>query len=286
MTCGADTLANTLLASLIAGVDFTLPAVDLSGPEFDIPASAFDPPVSLTNADLTQGIPGTGTGTFDIVMKSITEHLKEEFEKGRITGAEYTKAYIELTAAALGNSVQFLLGRDQAYWEAVKAQMQARIAEAQVITARVDLETAKAKLMATVFEAKNQEATYGLTKLQLSTESVQFCTAEYNLANILPAQLLMIQEQTQAARAQTMDTRIDGVTAIVGSIGKQKDLHTQQIASYQRDSEIKAAKLFTDAWITQKTIDEGLLPPDEFANASLNIILANVKANNALDVAP
>jgi hypothetical protein len=321
-------------------VDFTLPAVDLTDPEYSIPATSFDPPVSLTNADLTQGIPGTGTGTFDIVMKSMLEHLRTEFEKNRITGAEYSKAYIELTQAALGNSVQFLLGRDQAYWSAVQAQMQARIAEAQVVTARVELQTAKAKLMAVIFEAKNQEASYALTKMKLTTEEVSYCTAEYNLANILPSQKLlidaqkdqaiaqtanitaqtagvtyttanilpaqkvalddahdqavyqlanilpeqkfMLHEQGEAQRAQTWNTRQDALGTVVGVMGKQKDLYTQQIASYQRDAEVKAAKLFTDAWITMKTIDEGLLPPTNFQNTSLDAILGDLKTNNLI----
>ena len=89
----------------------------------------------------------------------------------------------------------------------------------------------------------------------------------------------------EVQRAQTMDTRTNGV-AIRGSVGKQKDLYTQQITSYQRDAEVKAAKLFTDAWITQKTIDEGLLPPGAFRNDSINVILRNIKANNDIDINP
>ena len=73
---------------------------------------------------------------------------------------------------------------------------------------------------------------------------------------------------------------------IRGSVGKQKDLYTQQITSYQRDAEVKAAKLFTDAWITQKTIDEGLLAPGAFRNESVNVILRNIKANNNIENDP
>ena len=48
------------------------------------------------------------------------------------------------------------------------------------------------------------------------------------------------------------------------------------------DAEVKAAKLFTDAWITQKTIDEGLTAPSNFANDSVNTILGVLKANSGL----
>lgn len=277
MGCGADTEANELLISLTSGDDFVVPDIDLSGPEYQIPGDGtgpgYDPIEPLTEAKLTTRVVG-GTGMFDGLMVTFSAHLKAEYEKGRITGADYTKAYIALTEAALSGAVTYLLGKDQAFWQAMLAQ-------AQAITAKVQLATAKVQMAAVRIEAMNAKAGYGLTKLKLSTESVTYCTAQYNLANMLPQQLEVLKEQTEAQRAQTLDTRTDGTT-IVGLLGKQKALYTQQITSYQRDAEVKTAKLFTDAWITQKTMDEGLLPPTGFTNASLDTILTKLKLNNGL----
>lgn len=180
------------------------------------------PKVSLT--DLTAKVDGA-TAVFDGVMNSVYSHLGSEFERNRITGADYTRAYIELTSAALSASVQFVLGKDAAFW-------QAALIRAQTI---------------------NAEAQRGL-----------------------------ILEQTEVQHAQTMNTRLDGSTAITGAIGKQKDLYTQQIASYIRDSELKAAKIFADAWITQKTLDEALTAPTNFTNATVDVVLTKVRTNNAL----
>jgi hypothetical protein len=282
MSCGAETEANTLMTSLTAGTDFSVPAVDFDDPNFQIPEAVVGvDPEPLSNADLTTGVLN-GTGTFDVLMTGIRAHLQNEFEKGRITGDQYAKATIELTAGAMGNAVQFLLGRDQAYWQSKKAQYDARIAQVQVVPARVQLEVAKAELQKHRYEALTHQANYALTKLKLSTESVQFCIAEFNLQNILPAQLNLLNEQREAARAQTLNTRSDGTT-VIGLIGKQKDLYSQQITSYKRDAEVKAAKLFTDAWITQKTIDEGLLAPNGFINSSLDQVLQTLKQNNQFD---
>lgn len=283
MGCGAETEANELMTTLLAGVSFTIPDVDLDAPEFQLPpvGSIGDPVTKLTNADLTTG-QVNGAGTFDQIMVGLAAQLKEQFDKGRITGEQYAKAYTTLTEGAMSNAVQFLLGRDQSYWQAITAQLQAQVAQAQVITARVELETAKVKLQALRYETLTQQAAYALTKMKLATESVGYCAAQYSLDNILPAQKLLITEQSEAQRAQTLDTRLDGVTPVTGQIGKQKDLYSQQITSYKRDSEVKAAKLFTDAWITMKTIDEGLLPPTNFANASLDTILATLKSVNEL----
>lgn len=287
--CGADIEANALITSLTAGEDFTIPKIDLSGPEFQFPGGVDGPLYQtikpLTVEELTTGEVG-GTGVFDKLMQSMGAHINGQLEKGRITANEYTKVYTQGIESALSAGVQFLLGRDQAFWAAQTAQVQA-------FTARVQLETAKVELAAQQLTALNMRAAFALTKLKLATESVTYCTAQYSLANMLPQQLenlvaqkdmvvaqkLMVVEQTEAQRAQSLDTRLDG-QQVRGLLGKQKDLYTQQITSYQRDSEVKAAKLFTDAWITMKTIDEGLLPPAGFQNSSLDQVLSLLKTNN------
>ncbi len=138
----------------------------------------------------------------------------------------------------------------------------------------------------------------------LSTESMAYCTAKYQLevqmpvqtlgqekqnaildfqlSDMLPTQKDMVLEQIESQRAQTIGTRSDG-TEVGGVLGKQIALYAQQITSYQRDAEVKAAKLWTDAWITMKTIDEGLEPPDAYTNANLDIVLGHIQENNDLD---
>ena len=162
----------------------------------------------LTNADLTNATSDyqheiAGTGALDVIMNTMTLHLEREYFKGRITGPEYTKAYIGMIQAATAAGVQYLLGRDSSFW------------------------------------------------------------------------------QSEAQRAQVSDTLSDG-TPVAGLIGKQKELYTQQIASYKRDAEVKAGKMWVDAWITMKTIDEGLLPPDQFTNTEINEVLNAIKANNSI----
>jgi hypothetical protein len=282
MGCGAEIEANTVMTALLAGVSFDIPTVDLDDPEFEIPAGgAIVLPALLTNDDLTTKTVD-GTGTFDVLMSSVAAHLKGEFDAGRITGAEYSKVYLQALESSMANAVQYLLQKDASYWAGVRAQYEAKIAEARLVQARVELVTAKVQLAAVQYTARTQEATYALTKMKLATESVTYCIAQYNLTEMLPAQKWALEEQIEANRAQTTDTRADGITPITGLIGKQKDLYSQQITSYQRDGEIKMTKLFTDAWITMKTIDEGLLPPTEFQNASLDAILGDLKVNFSL----
>lgn len=276
-THGSDVTANALMDSLLSDADFDLPEIDFDDNAYKLPdelnSDLYKTVDRLTNLDFSTGVVD-GDGTFDTMMNAFAVHLKKEFDENRISGAEYSKVYVALGAQAMSGAIQFLLGRDAAFWQAVNAQ-------AQAITARVNLATSKLQYKAMLLEAMTGRANYALTKLKLATEDAQFATLNYQVEHILPQQKLLILEQTESARAQTLDSRTDGVE-VVGVLGKQKALYSQQITSYQRDSELKAARLFTDAWTVQKTIDEGLLPPGQFNNASLDGVLLKVKQNNGL----
>ena len=321
MSCGAEAEGNSLFQTLTAGVSFEIPQIDVTGPSFQIPggmdSELYKEVTRIANSELTTTTLD-GTGTFDVLMRGFKAHLKEEYNQSRITGAEYTKAYTALVESAMAQGVQFLLGKDASFWQAMSAQIQA-------ITAKLQLETARVRHTTAQLEALNQEATFALTKMRLANENMQYCigkfnheqmlpaqktgqdianrTAVYNLDMIMPLQKVglehsnstalftlqtmmpqqheLLVEQTEVQRAQTLDTRSDGIT-VVGTVGKQKDLYSQQIVSYQRDSELKAAKLFADAWTVQKTVDEGFVAPANFQNPSLNSVLGHIKTNNNL----
>lgn len=326
MTDQIATDANGILTDLTTGLDFNLPEVDLSGAEFQFPGGENNPlyqaVTKLAVSELTDGSI-EGSGAFDALMRGFKAHLQEEFEKGRITGAEYAKAYTELTAAAMSQATQFVLGAEQTFWQAITGQLQG-------IAARAGIEVEKAKVLSARLEANNLKANYAITVVKLATEDKNYHIADYNLNQLMPQQLALaveqtetaraqtmdtrtdgvtpidgiagadkvlktkqgglidkqvglVEEQTEAQRAQTMDTRLDGTTLVAGSIGKQKELHSQQIISYQRDAENKAARIFSDAFITMKTIDEGLQAPAGFTNASLDTVLTAIKINNNLD---
>ena len=262
MTCNADTIGKTLFKNLIVGEDFSIPEVDFSDPKWALPASlesALQSDVkSVELEDLTERRVG-GDGSVDALMEFASAHLKEEFDKGRITGAEYTKAYTSIMTAAMQTGLQFLLQRDAVRWAGITAQIQA-------LATRVNLETAKAQFIAAKASVRATEAQYANLVIDLSIKDSNYC---------------LIQEQIEAARAQTMETRTDG-SPVRGSVGKQKDLYTQQITSYQRSSEINAAQMFKDAWIAHKSIDEGIDTPASFNANSISQVLASIKSKNGL----
>ena len=333
MTCNADTISKNLLNNLTDGLDFTLPEIDLDSDDWELPDSIIQAlkaeAATLDISDLTvKQI--DGSGAMDAILKSSSVHLKEEFDKGRITGAEYSKAYTAIVSVGIQTGLQFVLQKDVTKWSAITAQLQA-------ITAKVQLEIVKANYIRQKAEALTAKAQYAAATMQLANLDAQYCllleqknqavaqtaltnqqktnlaaealnipkqgalldsqktmvdkqvigqekandTATYNLSYILPQQLLLTKEQTEAARAQTLDTRTDGAS-VVGSVGKQKDLYSQQITSYQRSSEINAAQMFKDAWIAHKSIDEGIDTPASFNATSISEVLASIKSKNGL----
>lgn len=271
-----EELAIELFTRLTDDIDVVLPHIDWET-EYAFPygndSDLFKEQSHITNADLTSG-QDCGSGTVDVLIDKIRAVLRQEYESGRIVGSEYTKAMVASLGAAIGNGTQFLLGRDASYWAAVKTQIEAA-------TARIGFATARLNYVATEAQLKTNLANYALTKLKLATEDMSYGIAKFNLELMLPTQRELVMEQTEAARAQTLDARSDGLD-VKGTLGKQKELHTQQITSYKRDAELKAARPFIDAWITMKTVDEGLLPPTGFANVNLDKILATLTDRNEL----
>ena len=279
MACGADTLGTSLIASLTNDVPFDIPNTT-------IPATI----TKVTVADLTSGAVN-GTGSFDKLMAGISAHLKNEFDKNRITGAEYTKAFIASTELALNQGAAFALACDKQYWENLLTQQQAIVSRLQ---------------------AENLLAEYAAKKLQLAKLSSEFCISEYTLNNMLPAQKALVEsqklgqdknnsiadynlasmlpqqltlltkqtnltsEQYEAARAQTLNTRSDG-TAVDGNLGGQRELHAQQVVSYKSDAKLKVGKIFSDTWITQKTLNDEIDPPVSFTNPTVESVMAALR---------
>ena len=59
-----------------------------------------------------------GTGSFDLLAKSMANHLQAEYEEGRITGADYANVYLGAIQNAMAQSIQFELSKAQSGFSA------------------------------------------------------------------------------------------------------------------------------------------------------------------------
>jgi hypothetical protein len=409
-SCGADTAATSLYDDLVDENDFVFPEINFNEDNFKIPESLnnplYDAVDRVTMDQLTTRVIG-GAGVYDAMMEVTALHLEKEFKAQRISGREYADVYTASIQAAMGQAVNFLMGKDQAYWQAIMTQNQARRAEIEAVIARIELENAKLQYFTLKANAKTSAVEYATKKLQLAITDVEYCNkilekdglqldveakkfsndfmlplqleqltkqnaqilaqtdgivldteakqyrldfmypvelqtaqsnmesagvdrdmkvfqmsdilpwqakltreqaeaargqtlgtrsdgaplgglmglqlrqGEYTVDFMLPEQLAMIQEQVEVQRAQTMDTRRN-LTVVTGSVGKQKELYTQQIISYQKDAEVKAAKMFVDAFLAQKAINESLDAPNVLGGESVNQVMNAIKLSNIL----
>lgn len=265
----AGALAGELYTLLTADQDLTLPAVDFTDPEFQIPDFAEVDIPTLSEADLTTRTVG-GTGMFDALMAALGAHIKTEYDKGRLTGAQYAEVYVQGMTSALSSAVQFLLSRDQARWQAVAAKHQADAAAVALVQARIQAEEAKARLAIAQFQAKNSGAEYALTKMRLSTEDAnwnlakaQGVRAAYENTNLLPAQLVDLQRGTDVKTAQrdqilyetaniqpAQKLKIDEEVAILGY--QLTNLYPAQVAGYTADT---AGKLYNNEFLLPEQLE-------------------------------
>lgn len=245
----ADRTAEELEWNLTNKLDFNIPNIDWD--DFELPSDLVEAikktPVKLTEEDLTSREP-RGKGMFDALMESCSKHLKEEYEAGRITGAEYTKAYTFCIQTSMESAIQYLSYRDTSYWQAINAQLAA-------IKASVDIALAKIGVTSQLVNAHQTRASYALTKLKLASE----------FANVN-----MLVEATEEKRASTQDTRLCDSRTVEGIVGTQNKLVRQQIKSFKDDAKIKYIKELSSAFAVQKTADETLQPPSAFTSSAID----------------
>ena len=258
MSCDNQASINSLFNNLTNDYTSNFPNIDWNDDAFKIPPELLEaiqketPKVGISELTVKRF---DGTGNFDVIMASISSHIREEFRANRITGSDYARVWLSSLETGLTQAVQFTLSKDEAAWKAIAAQLQA-------ITAMANLKLIQAQIAAMKQDEALKKAQYGLTKAQILSQEIQQC---------------LLNEQIETERANTLDVRSDGVTPISGSVGKQKDLYSQQITSYQRKSEMDVAKVWFDAWATHYTITESDTIPNSFTNPSVDTMMNTLK---------
>jgi len=206
-------LANDLFTTLTAGI--TIPsAPDFSGDEYTVTPdknSELYSDVATVNISDVTTVDLEGDGAFDKFMCAMDLHLQREFKGNRITGSQYAEAYVALANQIMGQSVTFALQKDQAKWNAITAQMQARIAEIQATEALINLEKTKFETIQAQFSMNLTAAQFAQTKMQTATEeanhdSVTMDVASKNFAlqHQMPADLAVTQYERMAVMPSTV----------------------------------------------------------------------------------
>lgn len=244
-------LANNLFTALAGGL--TIPtAPDLSGDKFNITpdenSDLYGDVASVSITDVTEDCLN-GDGSFDKFMSAMDKHLDDQYQKDRITGSQYAEVYIAMTQQAMGQAVSFALQKDQARWNAITAQMQARIAEIQATEALINLERIKFETIKAQFDMNLTAAQFAQTKMQTAIAEAEHdsVTADVAIKHFqrnfqMPADLAITQYERTAVMPSTVamnNVQVDRILPAQASISEYENRVLQplqaELQEIQRD---------------------------------------------------
>jgi len=138
-------------------------------------------------SDLTDGstVAGewSGNGVFDVLMKAVNDNIKIQYDAGRLTGTDYANVYLGSVQSVIAQSMQYVMQEKE-------------------VEARVDLVAQQ-----TLTEAENTANAVKQGTLLDTEEAIK----EYELANILPEQVLKLQEEVDLLQSQDVELQAQTV---------------------------------------------------------------------------
>jgi hypothetical protein len=151
------------------------------------------------------------TGIFDKLMEAVNKNILIQYNDSRIDSGDYANVYLGSLQAVLSQSIQFAL--------------QEQLIEAQVAAAITD---------------------NALKVKQLEIADIDKSTKQYQLDNLLPEQLIKIQEEIDILQTQDSEALLNGTKdrllkdAEVSMKAKQEDLVDSQIVGSGFDNTLKS----------------------------------------------
>ena len=266
-----EVVSKEMLETLTRDLNFNIPDIDLDSISLDdldieVPTELLDAlkqsPTQINIDTLTKPEIG-GDATFDRLMYAVKIHLKEEVDKGRITGSEYANAYVTMAGNAMQSAVQYELNRYQTNYQAILSHINAITAiieaKCKLASSKVELATAKVMYASSVAQANNHRATYADTVMNLGIKD-----ANYGLVN---------------ANYGLVNAQKDSIDA---AVIRENNLTDQQIKSYIIKDKRECAKIYSDSYITNLSVDAGMKVPDSMTDTNISAVMDSLRQASGL----
>lgn len=207
--------------------------------------------------DVTQEVtPGTsntllGTGTFDVLMRAVNEHIQREYADNRIKGSEYSTVYLGALNSVLDKAMAFTMEVDKSWLEAEILRLEVEKLELEKL--KVTAETSLIDAQVPLIEQQTANAIIEGTVLLASECKLR---AEFDV--LLEQKLKLIAETLllgQKQQTELAQTNGGGITAD-SILGKQRNLYQNQADGFIRDAEQKATDILVKTWSVRRTTDE------------------------------
>ena len=190
----------------------------------------------LTNATVY----GNGTGVFDKLMQTVTLHVTNEYDEGRISGSDYAEVYLGSLQAVLSQATQFLLSEQKAGKDAdlVDAQINESEEKLDLIRAQTAKEYEVIQSSQDNTSRENLINNKELTKLDEEVYNIQADTIDKNYVTQVtrPGEVASVNSDiaVKAQQEYMLKDKNGGVLAVYsyylngvsGAIGTTTDLST------------------------------------------------------------
>ena len=211
-----------------------------------------------------------GTGSFDVLMRSVKAHITEEYSEGRITGNDYTTVYLSVLQSTMAQAQQFTLAQnkvnleDQALTlnvEILEINKEKAIAEVALVNAQVAKTTEeKALVIAEVARADSskllidEQITKTISETAVVNAEVDRSALEKSL---LEAQVNKTTKETALVQAQADESaqRLALVTAQTDKTIIEQNLVTAQVDT----AEATVLKIGADTLLVQQNAANAII---------------------------
>lgn len=284
-----EVVSKEMLETLTRDLNFNIPDIDLDSISLDdldieVPTELLDAlkqsPTQINIDTLTKPEIG-GDATFDRLMYAVKIHLKEEVDKGRITGSEYANAYVTMAGNAMQSAVQYELNRYQTNYQAILSHINAITAiieaKCKLASSKVELATAKVMYASSVAQANNHRATYADTVMNLGIKD-----ANYGLVNAQKDSIDATVTREDAVSAQQIKLMVSQKDSIDASVIRENNLTDQQIKSYIIKDKRECAKIYSDSYITNLSVDAGMKVPDSMTDTNISAVMDSLRQASGL----
>lgn len=199
-------------------------------------------PISTTDmADLLELLTHNGkkgTGYFDELMRSVHTHVQAEYDSGRISPAEYAKAYVEVTNGAMSGAINYLTTAPAALYQAKLVEQQVELANVEVNIKLKELELKEKELAQA--DAQLEVLVAQKAKLVADAANVEQTTLNLNeqhkalVHETVSAEhkATALEYRSWAEYATTHDNLPDGAP-VLGSLGVDKRVKEANIVSFK-----------------------------------------------------
>jgi len=227
-----------------------------------------------------------GTGTFDMLMRTVTTRLQEEFSKNRITGSEYAKTYLGTMQTTLQQSIGFELQTQLNNLQASQLQLANQTAEVNKYRAAVELSTADLQREGMAIQNEDAKIQVCINKQQLNILNKQETKLDKDLL-ILDEQLTKLGYENQLAAIAVVRSNIELITAqhtqentrLAGELTK-----TQQ-AKLEADTRLSNQKLLTEKAQISNIVDGSTVFATESTDSQPHPITNKVVTTESVTVA-